>query len=79
MDLDLSESEQAFQAEAREWLAANVPAEPLPSMDTPDGWRAHQEWEARLAEARGAVGSGPRDYHGREASLVEGVVFEEEF
>ena len=28
MDLTLSESEQAFQAEAREWLAANVPAEP---------------------------------------------------
>ena len=31
MDLDLTESELAFQAEARAWLAANVPAEPLPS------------------------------------------------
>ena len=38
MDLDLSESELAFQAEARAWLAANVPAEPLPSMDTAEGW-----------------------------------------
>ncbi len=79
MDLDLSESELAFQAEAREWLAANVPAEPLPSMDTPDGWRAHQEWEARLAEARWSVVSWPTAYHGREASLVEWVVFEEEY
>ncbi|WKN50368.1 acyl-CoA dehydrogenase family protein [Nocardioides sp. Arc9.136] len=79
MDLSLSESELAFQAEARAWLAANVPAEPLPSMDTEAGWKAHQEWEARLAEARWAVVSWPREYHGREASLVEWVVFEEEY
>ena len=59
MDLDLSESELAFQAEAREWLAANVPAEPLPSMDTADGWALHQEWEAKLAEARWSVVSWP--------------------
>ena len=79
MNLDLSESELAFQAEAREWLAANVPAEPLPSMDTPEGFVAHQEWEATLAEARWAVVSWPEEYHGRGASLVEWVIFEEEY
>ena len=79
MDLDLSESELAFQAEAREWLAANVPAEPLPSMDTEEGWALHQEWEAKLTEARWSVVSWPREYHGREASLVEWVIFEEEY
>ncbi len=79
MDLDLSESELAFQAEAREWLAANVPAAPLPSMDTPDGWKAHQAWEAKLTEGRWSVVSWPREYHGREASLVEWVIFEEEY
>jgi alkylation response protein AidB-like acyl-CoA dehydrogenase len=79
MDLDLSESELAFQAEAREWLAANVPVEPLPSMDTAAGWALHQEWERKLAEARWSVVSWPRAYHGREASLVEWVVFEEEY
>ncbi|NHC21684.1 acyl-CoA dehydrogenase [Nocardioides sp. IC4_145] len=79
MDLSLSESELAFQAEAREWLAANVPSEPLPSMDTEAGWKAHQEWEARLAEARWSVVSWPREYSGREASLVEWLVFEEEY
>lgn len=79
MDLDLSESELAFQAEAREWLAANVPAEPLPSMDTPEGFLAHQEWERRLADARWAVVSWPEEYHGRGASLVEWVIFEEEY
>jgi alkylation response protein AidB-like acyl-CoA dehydrogenase len=79
VDLTLSESELAFQAEAREWLAANVPSEPLPSMDTEAGWALHQEWEAKLAEARWAVVSWPKAYHGREASLVEWVIFEEEY
>ncbi|MFA6300440.1 MAG: acyl-CoA dehydrogenase family protein [Nocardioides sp.] len=79
MDLDLSESELAFQAEAREWLAANVPPEPLPSMDTAEGFVAHQEWEAKLAEARWSVVSWPKAHHGREASLVEWVIFEEEY
>jgi alkylation response protein AidB-like acyl-CoA dehydrogenase len=79
MDLDLSKSELAFQAEARAWLEANVPAEPLPSMDTEAGFRAHQEWEAKLAEARWSVVSWPSEYHGREASLIEWVIFEEEY
>ena len=79
MDLDLSDSELAFQREAREWLRANVPAAPLPSMDTEAGFHAHQEWEARLAEARWSVVSWPSKYHGRDASLVEWVIFEEEY
>lgn len=79
MDLTLSESELAFQAEARAWLEANVPAEPLPSMDTAAGWAAHQEWEAKLAEARWSVVSWPKAYRGREASLIEWVIFEEEY
>lgn len=79
MDLDLSESELAFQAEVRAWLADNVPAEPLPSMDTAEGWARHQEWEARLAAERLSVVSWPREFGGREASLVEWVIFEEEY
>ena len=80
MDLDLSESELAFQAEAREWLAANVPAEPLPSMDTEEGWALHQEWEARLTEARWSVVSlaagvpRPRGLAGRVGDLRGGVL-----
>ncbi|MAS53624.1 MAG: acyl-CoA dehydrogenase [Pimelobacter sp.] len=79
MNLTLSESELAFQAEARAWLQANVPSEPLPSMDTPEGWALHQQWEARLTESRWSVVSWPERYHGRDASLVEWVVFEEEY
>lgn len=79
MDLHLSESELAFQAEARAWLEAHVPPEPLPSMDTPEGWKRHQEWEAELAADRWSVVSWPRELGGRGASLVEWVVFEEEY
>jgi alkylation response protein AidB-like acyl-CoA dehydrogenase len=56
-----------------------VPAEPLPSMDTADGFVAHQEWEKKLSDERWAVVSWPRAYSGREASLVEWVIFEEEY
>ena len=79
MDLDLSEAELAFRAEAREWLSANVPRTPLPSMDTPTGFVAHQDWERRLADARWSVVSWPREFGGREASLTEWVLFEEEY
>lgn len=79
MDLTLSEPELAFRDEARAWLAENVPAEPLPSMDTEEGFVAHQAWEKQLSKARWSVVSWPEAYHGREASLVEWVVFEEEY
>lgn len=79
MDLTLTEAELAFQAEARAWLATHVPAEPLASMDTAAGFVAHQAWEAELAAERWSVVSWPRSCHGREASLVEWVIFEEEY
>ena len=79
MDLTLTADELAFQAEVRSWLAANVPAEPLPSMDTAEGWALHQEWEAKLAAERLSVVSWPKEVGGREASLIEWVIFEEEY
>ena len=79
MDLTLSESELAFQAEVRAWLAANVPTTPLPSMDTAEGWALHQEWEAKLAAERLSVVSWPKEVGGREASLIEWIIFEEEY
>ncbi len=79
VNLDFTPDELAFRDEARAWLAANVPAEPLPSMDTADGFAAHQEWERQLADARWSVVSWPEEYGGRGASLVEWVIFEEEY
>ncbi len=79
MNLDLSEEERAFAAEAREWLLAHVPNEPLPSMDTEAGFAAHRAWEAELASGRWSVVSWPEEYGGRDASLVEWVLFEQEY
>jgi alkylation response protein AidB-like acyl-CoA dehydrogenase len=79
VNLDFTPDELAFRDEARAWLAENVPAEPLPSMDTAEGFVAHREWERRLADARWSVVSWPEEFGGRGASLVEWVIFEEEY
>ena len=79
MDLTYGEREEAFRREARAWLSANVPARPLPSGDTAEGFALHLAWEKRLFEARWAVVSWPRAYGGREASLFEWLIFEEEY
>jgi alkylation response protein AidB-like acyl-CoA dehydrogenase len=60
-------------------LEANVPASPLPSGDTRDGFARHLEWERRLFDARWAVVSWPEAYGGRDASLWEWLIFEEEY
>jgi alkylation response protein AidB-like acyl-CoA dehydrogenase len=79
MDLDFDEATIAFREEVREFLHAHVPRAPLPSMDTPHGFDAHREWEHTLAEARLSVVSWPHEFGGRDASLTQWVVFEEEY
>ncbi len=78
MNLELSPSEIAFQQEVRGWLRANVPG-PLASMDSLDGFEAHRDWERTLHEARLSTVSWPEELGGRGASLVEWVIFEEEY
>jgi alkylation response protein AidB-like acyl-CoA dehydrogenase len=78
VDLDLTDDEEAFRAEAGDWLRANVPG-PLPSMNTEAGFAAHLDWERELFENRWAVVSWPEEYGGREAGLIEWLLFEEEY
>jgi alkylation response protein AidB-like acyl-CoA dehydrogenase len=68
-----------FRAEVRDWLAAHVPAGPLPSVDTAAGFERHREWERELAAARLSVVSWPAEYGGRDASLFDWLAFEEEY
>jgi len=77
MDLALDSDTQAFQAEVRAWLAAHV--RPLSSMDTAAGFEEHRQWERSLADARLSVVSWPVDFGGRDASLLQWLVFEEEY
>ncbi|MEV0739847.1 acyl-CoA dehydrogenase family protein [Streptomyces sp. NPDC050549] len=79
MDLDFTPAEEAFRAEARAWLHAHVPATPLPSLETMDGFAAHRAWEARLAADRWSVVSWPEEYGGRGADIVRWLLFEEEY
>ena len=78
MDLRWSPAEEAFRGEARGWLEANVPRG-LPSGDTRAGFAAHLEWERALHAAQWAVVSWPREYGGRDATLWEWLIFEEEY
>ncbi|MFC9874078.1 acyl-CoA dehydrogenase family protein [Nocardia salmonicida] len=79
MDLEIDPAAREFQLEVREFLAAHVPAEPLPSMDTAEGFAAHRKWEAKLAQARLSAVSWPREFGGRDASILEWVLFEQEY
>ncbi|MFF7445033.1 MULTISPECIES: acyl-CoA dehydrogenase family protein [unclassified Streptomyces] len=79
MDLDFTRDEEAFRAEARAWLAAHVPSEPLPSLETAEGFAAHRAWEAELAADRWSVVDWPTVYGGRAAGLVRWLLFEEEY
>jgi alkylation response protein AidB-like acyl-CoA dehydrogenase len=79
VDLTESPAESAFREEARDWLADNVPREPLPSGDTREGFALHLEWEQRLHAARWAVVSWPERYGGRDASVWQWLAFEEEY
>ncbi|MGH3451378.1 MAG: acyl-CoA dehydrogenase family protein [Haloechinothrix sp.] len=79
MDLDLDASTLAFRDEVKVWLSDNVPDKPLDSFDTAAGVEQHREWEAKLADARLSVVSWPAEYGGRDASVLEWVLFEEEY
>lgn len=79
MDLSFTAQQQAFRAEARAWLEANIPAQPLLSGDTREGFAQHIEWEKKLFAAGWSVVAWPREYGGRAASLMEWLIFEEEY
>ncbi|MHB6911825.1 acyl-CoA dehydrogenase family protein [Streptomyces sp. DB-54] len=79
MDLDASDADAAFRAEARAWLAAHVPATPLPSLETREGFAAHRAWECELAADRWSVVSWPAGFGGRDATLFQWLIFEEEY
>jgi alkylation response protein AidB-like acyl-CoA dehydrogenase len=80
MDLQYTKRSHALRAEARAWLEAHVPREPLPSFDlTREGFEAHRTWERTLSSGRWGMVTWPVEYGGRGSSLVDWLVFEEEY
>ena len=79
MDLRFTPEQDAFRKEARAWLEAHVPAEPLPSLDTRQGFERHRAWEHELNRAGWAMVPWPVEYGGRGADLLQWLIFEEEY
>jgi len=78
MELAFTAEEEAFRDECRDWFKQNPPGV-FPSMDTPEGFEAHRAWERRLHETGWAAVSWPRAFGGRDATLIEWLIFEEEY
>lgn len=81
MDLRPTEAEEKFRSELRSWLSEAVPAHgaPPPRHD----WPARREWDTRwqrkMYDAGWAGISWPKAFGGREASLVEQLIYYEEY
>ena len=85
MDLSYTEEDVAFRAEARDWLACNLCGEFAALRGTGGPGREHELVEPRMAWERtlgegGWIGLGlPRECGGRGATLIQQVIFAEEY
>lgn len=79
MDLSFSKKEIEFQQEVREWLKANIPKKRLPSLDSREGFEEHRQWERELHKAGWSVPNWPAEFGGRDCSIFEWLLFEEEY
>ncbi|MCH1434204.1 MAG: acyl-CoA dehydrogenase family protein, partial [Acidimicrobiales bacterium] len=78
MDLNLSPRHIDFRDECRTWLAEHHPGR-IASMDTPEGFEEHREWERVLFDAGWSVPAWPAAYGGRDCDLIEWLIYEEEY
>ena len=79
MDLEFDEATCAFRDEVRDFLTANRSAFPTKSYDSAEGFAQHRRWDRVLFDAGFSVITWPQRYGGRDASLLQWVVFEEEY
>lgn len=79
MDLAYTSAQREFREEVRAWLAEHVPPEPLPSLDTAEGFELHREWERTLNSGNWGMVTWPVEYGGRGCDLIEWLIFEEEY
>jgi alkylation response protein AidB-like acyl-CoA dehydrogenase len=79
VNLSYTPAQESFRREARGWLEANVPKQPLHSFDTREGFEEHRAWERRLHAGGFAMVPWPVEYGGRGADLLEWLIFEEEY
>ncbi len=79
MDLRYTDEQLVFREEVRQWLVQHVPAKPLPSFDTAEGFEAHRQWERTLSKGNWGMVTWPEAYGGRGCDLIQWLIFEEEY
>jgi alkylation response protein AidB-like acyl-CoA dehydrogenase len=79
MDLVYTPEQQDFRADVRAWMEANVPKEPLVTLEREDGYHQHVEWERKLASGNWGMVTWPEAYGGRGLGLIQWLIFEEEY
>ncbi len=79
MDLRFTKEQESFRKEIRKWLKSNVPKQKLLSFDTKEGFEQHRSWEKKLSEGGWTAITWPKVYGGRDANLIEWLIFEEEY
>ncbi|AQT81863.1 acyl-CoA dehydrogenase [Mycolicibacterium litorale] len=79
MDLRYDDATEEFRDEVRTFLAANKAAFPTKSYDTAEGFEQHRRWDRVLFDAGLSVITWPAKYGGRDATLLQWVVYEEEY
>ena len=78
MDIGFSSEEMRFREECRDWLYANVPAAKRP-LDAADAIDFDKAWQRRLFDAGWAGINWPTEYGGRGLSIVQQVIWLEEY
>jgi alkylation response protein AidB-like acyl-CoA dehydrogenase len=80
VEIRFSDAEEAFRADARAWLEANVPREARPESADLSARRAYDmAWQRRMHDAGWAGINWPKEYGGRGAPLMEQLVWYEEY
>jgi alkylation response protein AidB-like acyl-CoA dehydrogenase len=79
MDLQFDDETLAFQHEVRDFLSAHRDSFPTRSYDTAEGFEQHRHWDKVLFDAGLSVITWPQDYGGHDATLLQWVVYEEEY
>jgi alkylation response protein AidB-like acyl-CoA dehydrogenase len=78
MDIAFSPEEARFREECREWLHAHVPADKRP-IDAADAIGFDKAWQRQLFDSGWAGINWPREYGGRGLSIVQQVIWLEEY
>jgi alkylation response protein AidB-like acyl-CoA dehydrogenase len=84
MDFAFTAEDEAFRAELRSWLGANLPAfrrhddEEEEQTELSTTMARRRSWQRLLHQGRWAAINWPREWGGREATIMQNVIYSEE-